>query len=311
MKNWKFTYGFAEILLGIVLFSGALCGCAKKGTEKKSNAKALNEKELDEKALNAKELNAKDDFPLKIISLSPAATEVLFAIGADAQIAAVSDFSDYPEEAKNKPVIGGFDGKTISIEVLLSFKPDFVYLTGGMHDFLIPTLEKYGIKYFVSSGESVEGVKNEILEVGKITGHFAEAKNVVAEIDEKISQAGNGKFSGKSVYYEVWNAPYMSCGTESFINDVLVLAGVKNIFSDIAEAYPIISEETLIARNPDVILLPQSSGVSIEQVKMRKGWENISAVKNGCVYLVDDNLITRPGPRIGDSVLAISKLCNF
>ena len=99
-----------------------------------------------------------DFIPQSIISLSPASTEILFAVGAQNQIAAVSDLSDYPPETKSLPKVGGFDGKTLSLETILSFKPDFVYLTDGMHNFLIEQLEQNNIKYYISSSSSINDI---------------------------------------------------------------------------------------------------------------------------------------------------------
>ena len=252
----------------------------------------------------------KNDIPQSIVSLAPASTEILFAVGAGNQVAAISQFTDYPPEALALPEVGGFDGKTLSLEKILSFKPDLVYLTDGMHNFLIESLDQYGIKYYLSKADSVKNVINEILEIGKITGHEKQAKSVAAQIENTISKVNKQAENSPSVYYEVWTPPYMTAGSESFINDVIACAGGKNIFGDIAEAYPIISEETLIARAPEVILIPATSGITAKQVAQRTGWENIPAVKNNRIYIVDDNLITRAGPRIGEAIKAISDIIN-
>ena len=107
----------------------------------------------------------------RIVSLAPSGTEILFAVGAGDKVVAVDEMSNYPEEANALPKIGGFDGKTISIEKILSFEPDYVYITKGMHDFLIPTFEKYGIKYYLSEGLSVDDVKKDIKEIGAVAGN--------------------------------------------------------------------------------------------------------------------------------------------
>lgn len=248
----------------------------------------------------------------RIVSLAPTSTEILFAIGAGSQVVACSDLSDFPEEVKELPKIGGFDGKTLSLEAIFSYEPDLVYLTNVMHSFLIPQLEANGIDYYISYGDSIEGVKNEILEIGKLTGHEGESQKVVAQIDQDLNFI-KPKNILASVYWEVWNAPYMSAGKKSFINDLMGAAGLKNIFDDIDDAYPIVSEESIILRGPEVILIPKNSGLSVEAVKGRKGWEDIPAVKNGNVFIVDDDLLTRAGPRLGKSVkelYLIGKLSN-
>lgn len=249
--------------------------------------------------------DVKINYPESIVSLSPAASEILFAIGAGPQVAAVSDFTDYPAEAAALPKVGGFDGKTLSMEVILSYKPDFVYLTDGMHNFLIEQLESNKIPYYLSKADSIESVKREILIIGNLTGHSAEAQKVVVAMNEKLGKFESVKLNKArkpEVYYEVWNAPYMSAGNKSFINDVITSAGGVNLFGDVEEAYPIVSEESIIARDPKVILLPASSGVTADSIKARDGWKDITAVQFDQVFIVDDNVFTRPGPRIADCV---------
>ena len=250
-------------------------------------------------------------YPKSIVALSPGAAEILYAVGAGDQVSAVSEYTDYPAEAAAKPVVGGFDGKTLSIETIMSYKPDLVYLTEGMHNFLISTLESNGIAYYISKGESIASVEQEILDVGKLTGHEKEAKKVVDDMEKKLKKvAASAKKAGApvKVYYEVWNAPYMSVGTTSFIHDVIVKAGGENIFGDLIDAYPMVSEETIIAREPAVIIIPASSGMEASAVGLRNGWAGIPAVKAGRVYVVDDNVYTRPGPRIADVVAELAGL---
>lgn len=255
-------------------------------------------------------ISGKEKTPQRIVSLSPAATEILFAVGAEKQIAARTDLCDFPSECKNLPSVGGFDGKTLSMESILSFRPDFVYLTDGMHNFFIEQLEKYGIRYYLSKSDSIESVKNEILDIAKITGHEKNGKKIVEKIDSAIKSIYHENENHKKVYWEVWNAPYMSAGRTSFINDIIKYSNGENIFSDIEQAYPSVSEETIINRSPDVILIPLSSGITVEMVKARKGWASIPAVKNNQIYLIDDNIFTRAGPRVVESIQTLSKLIN-
>ena len=154
----KIKYGALALILAVLL-----SGCAKKSE------------------------TAKNDYPQSIVALSPASAEILFALGAGNQVSAVSDFTDYPAEATALPKVGGFDGKTLSMEKILSFKPDFVYLTDGMHNFLIEELESAKINYYVSNASSIKAVVREIQQIGEITGHSAEAKKVIAEMNQKIS----------------------------------------------------------------------------------------------------------------------------
>ena len=255
-----------------------------------------------------KKQSVNNSIPKSIVALSPSAVEILYSIGAENQISAVCEYCDYPPEAAEKPVAGGFDGKSFSLEKILSFQPDFLYLTDGMHNFLIPMLETLEIKYYLSKANSIESIKQEILEIGQITNHLSEAQKVVNQMEESISSV---KTSSVSVYYEVWNNPFMSCGKNSFINDLIFTAGGTNLFSDLSEPYPQVSVETIIVRNPQIILITQSSGTTVESVKKRAGWQNIDAVKNNQIYIIDDNLSSRPSPRITESIKLLNSYISL
>lgn len=267
---------------------------------------------------NTETVIIQNQYPQRIVALSPSAGEILFAVGAEDQVAAVSEFTDYPPEAASKPVVGGFDGKTLSMESILGFKPDFLYLTDGMHNFLIEQLDAYGIKYYLSKGDSIKAVKQEIIDIGKLTGHENEAAKVISEMEKKLNTVKEASKSSqtssspstlsRTLYYEVWNAPFMTAGSSSFINDIISTSGAVNIFGDVDEAYPIVSEESIIARTPEYILIPASCGITVEAVKARNGWSDIPAVKNNNVFLIDDNVYTRPGPRVADVVVELNAL---
>ena len=247
-------------------------------------------------------------YPQRIVSLSPAATEILYDIGAFNQICARSDFSDYPPEVTTIPVAGGFDGKNISIETVLSFEPDFLYLTSGMHDYLIPLLKAKKIKYYISTDSSVKGILSEIRQVGKITGHEKQAEEVAKKMEREIEFIkANSPSNKKSVYWEIWSPPYMSVGENSFINELIEISGGNNIFNDINEAYPIVSEEQIIAREPEIIIIPDNLSESPEQIKNRNGWATIPAIKNDKIFALDSNLISRPSPRIIQALELIQK----
>ena len=246
----------------------------------------------------------KSVIPTRIVSLGASATEILFAVGAGEQVVARTDFCNFPAEASEIPSIGGFDGKTFSLESIISYKPDFVVLFKVMHDHLIEPLEKYGISYYVSDANTIEDVLKEITEIGKITGHEENALALVEEIQSSIENLSF--ISNKTVYWEVWNAPYMTIGATSFINELITKAGGKNIFADVEQSYPSVNEESIIARNPDVIFIPSDSPVTAEDVKNRAGWKDISAVKNNRIFKIDADITSRSGPRIKEAILLIN-----
>jgi iron complex transport system substrate-binding protein len=258
-------------------------------------------------AFGAKDVTAsveQNSYPTRIVSLGASATEILFAVGAGEQVVARTDFCNFPPEASSIPSLGGFDGKTFSLESIIAYKPDFVVLFAGMHDHLIEPLQRYEIQYFLSDATSIDKVLAEIAEIGKITGHEENALALVEEIQSSIENLS--LISNKTVYWEVWNAPYMTIGGTSFINELISKAGGKNIFADVEQSYPAVNEESIIARNPDVIFIPSDSPVTAEDVKNRAGWQDISAVKNNRIFKIDADITSRSGPRIKEAILLIN-----
>lgn len=274
--------------------------------------------------------------PKRIVSLGASVTEILFAVGAENLQCARTDFCNYPAEALQKPSIGGFDGKTISIEKIIAYKCDFVYGFATMHDYLVPLLEKYRIPVYLSDAKTIDGVMREISDIARVTNCTARGEAVIAEMKKDLdsvraqqSEFGSAPSASNTarsssvvrttaapsanetkarVYWEVWNAPYMSAGNASFINDIIEKANGVNIFSDVASSYPVVSEESIIARNPTVILLPNSNGVTANQVKKRNGWKTVDAVKNDAVFVIDSDLFSRASPRCTKAVLRLNEL---
>lgn len=239
--------------------------------------------------------------PERIISLGAASTEILFEAGAEKQIAAVSSVSDFPPQAKALPKAGGFESSTISFETILAINSDFVIIYKGMHDFLIPQLERFKIPYYISDVQNVPQVIEEITALTKLTGHGEKC----AELEEKYNsvlkeiqaKTQNSNFR-PGVYYEIWATPFISAGNKSFINSLIELAGGKNIFSKIENPYPTVSEEAIISSNPDFIIIAEKSALTEKDIKARRGWQKISAVQNNRIFFVDDDIFSRPGPRI-------------
>ena len=188
-------------------------------------------------------LGAEDKFsPKKIVCLSPSGAEILCALDSFDKIKARTDYCDYPEELKKLPSVGGFDGKNLSIETILAYSPDFVYGSQGMHDFLKKPLENLGIKVFLSNAANgISQTKQEILYIANLLEKQDEGKKIVEHIEQQINSVPKSA-SIKTVYYEVWNEPFMTAGKSSFINELLEAAGYKNIFDSIKESYPMVSE---------------------------------------------------------------------
>ena len=250
----------------------------------------------------------------RIVSLAPANSEILCAVGAYDQIVARTDFCDFPAELSKKPSVGGFDGKTVSVETILAYPPDFVYGTSGMHDFLKQPLEAAGITLYLSKADTVEAVIAEIRKIGKITGHAKEGEAVASTMEKELAaiKKAVSKQTKPTVYYEVWGNPYMTVGNKSFINGIIQAAGGTNIFANVDGDYPMISEESVIAQNPQFIIIPNMNGETKKSISSRSWglWSGIQAVKDGNVYFIDSDVYSRPGPRVIEAIKNIAGILH-
>jgi iron complex transport system substrate-binding protein len=260
--------------------------------------------------------------PQRIISLAPSNTQIVFAIGAGDKVVGVTDYDHYPYNftawiaAGNMTSVGGFS--TPNKEVIASLHPDLILAT-IINDPDVVTLRSLGYKVLILNPNNVTGVLQDISLVGRATDTDKNATAVINNINNEISTI-NAKIAAANetkplVYYEVWNDPLMSAGSTSFINDVIAKAGGQNIFENETQQYPTVSSETIVQKNPDVILLPTDMANpgeapfygSVDQVKARPGWNSINAVKNNRVVVVDGDLFAEAGPRIGDQIAAAAK----
>ena len=245
----------------------------------------------------------------RIVSLSPSGTEIIFALGLNDKLVARTDFCTFPEEAKKIDSVGGFDGKSFSIENILSFNPDFVYLTNVMHNHIVNTLESLGIKVYLSDINSIEDIYKEIIDVAKLF----EIEKIGKQYIEKMSlELGDIKKDNiqKTIYCEIFNSPFLTCGKNSFINDIIEYAGAKNIFDFLESSYPQVSEEIIIMSNPQIIIAPDYSEYDLEKIYYRNAWQSIDAIKNKKVFSVNGDVFTRPGPRVVEAVKLLKEILN-
>ena len=245
--------------------------------------------------------------PQRIISLSPSNTEIAFALGLGDRMVGVTDYCNYPEEALEVAKIGGFSKP--NMEAVLALEPDLV-LAGNKHEEQVKKLEEMNIPVLVLIPESMDEVFEAMTMVAKAAGKSQEADALITDLKNRLKTIESKVSSIQEqdrvrVYYEVSSDPLMSAGSASVINEVISLAGGKNIFADLAERYPKISQEVLIERNPQFILYPGShgsEGFNPKEIAARPMWNNITAVKENKLFNVNADTISRPGPRLIEAV---------
>jgi len=247
--------------------------------------------------------------PQRIISLAPSTTEILFALGLGDRIVGVTEECDYPSKAMEKPKVGGFHS-TYNMELIINSAPDLVLASSMMRGDDIKKLEGTGITVPVMAPKNVEEILGNIKLIGDITGKEKKAenltKNMRGRIDKVKKNAENLKEKPKVVYV-IWHEPLMSAGKGTFANNLIEIAGGENIYSDTGIQYPEISLESVIDRNPDILIVPVGHGtggnnLTYEYIIGEPRLRGVNAVKNGRVYGIDTGLSNRPGPRIVDGL---------
>jgi iron complex transport system substrate-binding protein len=251
----------------------------------------------------------------RVVSLAPSITEILFAVGAGDQVVGRDEFSDYPTEAASIDSVGGSMGE-YSVEAIVALEPDLVLAAEINTPELVKQLEDLGLTvFYVNNPTTIEEMYGSLENVAALTGHdvtelIESLKARVAVIDEKIAPIS----ARPSVFYEIDASdpakPY-TYGPGTFGNLLIERAGGFNIGSEATDAYPQLSLEQIVVANPSIILLGDAMwGVTTESVLARPGWETIEAVKSNQIFPIDDNLISRPGPRLVDGLEALAKILH-
>lgn len=247
--------------------------------------------------------------PSRIVSLSPTATEMLFAIGAGDQVVAVDDQSNFPAEAAAKSTdLSGFEP---NVEAIAGYEPDLV-IHDGTTD-LSSSLATLDIPDWVgAAATSFDDIYAQIEQLGAATGHVAEAAELVKEMQTDIEAAiaSVPDFEVAPSFYHELDPTFYSVNSNTFIGQVYALFGLRNV-ADTAEGgsdYPQLSAEFLISQDPTLIFLADTKccGESAETVAARPGWEALTAVANGNVIELDDDIASRWGPRVVEFVQTIA-----
>ncbi|NIA25875.1 MAG: ABC transporter substrate-binding protein [Gammaproteobacteria bacterium] len=250
--------------------------------------------------------------PNAIVSLSPTATEMLFAIGAGDQVVAVDDQSNYPDTAP----VTDLTGFSPNVEAIVAYDPDLVVITFDPGD-LVASLDSLGIPVLLEpAAASIDDVYDQIGQLGTATGHQEEALDLVeqmgSDIDQILLDATAATSDGENLtYYFELDPTYYSVTSSTFIGQLVGMLGLENI-ADPADTdgfgYPQLSAEYILDADPDLIFLADTKccGQSPETVAERPGWDSLTAVTEGNVFALDDDVASRWGPRIVDFLSTIA-----
>lgn len=252
--------------------------------------------------------------PEKIVSLMPSNTEILYSLNCGESIVAVSEYCNYPEETENKPKLP--TGEMLNVEAILALEADVVILgnMSAMED-QIYQLEESGVNVIVTEANNLSETFDVIGIIGKTVGKEEEAQALVNAMKEGFDdiRAAVERNKAVSIFVEVSPLEYglWSCGRNTFIHELIEIVGANNIFEDI-EGWSAVSEEQVLTRNPDVIITTASPLTGIDDpvgdIKSRANWNQTGAVKNDKVFMIDGDMVTRPGPRLLDGAKELVKL---
>ena len=255
-----------------------------------------------------------ESIPQRIVSHVPGITETLFALDLGDRIVGVSDHCNYPEEATNKPKVGGYF--TPSIERIVELDPDLV-LTDG-HVAAIAQLEGLGIPFIVLQPKDLDGLISNIELLGEITGSQQEASELISDLEERIDAVvATVEDAPRPRVFYVYDATDLTkpwtAGPGSFIDALISLAGGENVAAQAHGPWIQFSMEELIDSDPEIIVVDAMMGTAVispSELKKIAAWQGIIAVREDRIGVVDGDLVSRPGPRIVEGLEEMAKIIH-
>jgi len=244
----------------------------------------------------------------RIVSLVPSNTEMLFALGLADKIVGVTEFCNYPSEVSTKTKVGGFGAP--SVEKIVSVSPDLV-VSASLHQSVVEQLAQLNIAVIALNPRTISDIMDNARLLGRATGTSRRAETLIQEmtntlrqVDEKTKSVADA--DRPLVYFEIWHDPITSAGPNTFVHELITRGGGKNMAAEAATDWPSLSLEDVLARQPQVLL--RGHGMqTVQEVLARPNWGTVPAIAEGRVYLVNDDLVLRPGPRIVQGLLEIAR----
>lgn len=243
----------------------------------------------------------------RIVSHSPGATEILFAIGAGEQVVAADQFSNYPAEADALPEVAY---SSPDPERDLSFDPDLVIFASNQEESLAHFRDLGMRVLFLREPVDIDGIYENIRLLARVTGHEQSGESLVAEMQEQLAGVTavlEAVEDGPRVFYEITDGLF-TVSPDSFIGAALSILKVRNIAEGAGSAFPQLSSEAVVEADPEVILMADADFVPPESVPERPGWAGMTAVVEGRIYPVDGDIMSRPGPRIVEGIESLARL---
>ena len=290
-----FALGSACVLPLVCFFAFAAC------KSERANFSATPAREMTD------DLGRKVKVPQKIeraVSLAPNLTENIFAVGAGSRLIGVTTFCNYPPEAEKIPKIG--DTMTPNMETIIALKPEIVFVsTASQIESFTKTLEQQNIAVFVTDPKDLEGVYRNLYQLGEIFGTEDETRQKVEEMRRRVAdvEARTATAADVKVFVQISREPLFTIGRDSFLTEILSRAGGASVTAGEPTAYPRFSKETAFVSQPEAIILSESE----DNPEPNEVFKDSPAVKNGRIFKINADLLSRPSPRIVDALEQIAR----
>jgi len=287
--------------LAVILFIGLFVSCASKPEATTAPPPTI----ITDQLGRTVELPAN---PQRIISLAPSNTEILFALGLGDRIVGVTDYDNYPPEAKTKPSVGEYVNP--NIEGIVAMNPDLILGTEAQSAEYYQQIESRGLKIVAISPKTFDEVLDSITLIGKITGADKAAAALTASMEKRIKAVTDktsklSEAQKPSVFYILWDDPLMTAGKGTFTDEMITKAGGVNIFGDL-ESYPTVSLENVLAADPQIMVAGVGTNEGEQEpfqfITGEARLQDTSARQNNRVYSINMDIVSRPGPRIVDAL---------
>ncbi|MEA5037014.1 Vitamin B12-binding protein [bioreactor metagenome] len=253
--------------------------------------------------------------PSRIISLAPANTEILFALGLNDSIVGVTEYCNYPEEATTKPIIGGYT--TVNVERVITQNPDLIFAYYGNGEDLINHLRYLGYTVITLNSDSIEGTLNDIALIGQATGKTTEADELVDSMQSRIDAVKEklkDVTTAPRTIHCMWTDPLWVSGNNTFQDEMIKIAGGENAFGNV-EGWGVVTLEKLLTTDPEIIIVDSGMGMGEGGTDILKNYfkdetrlQGLSAVKNNQIYVINADIMDRGGPRIADCIETLARI---
>jgi ABC-type Fe3+-hydroxamate transport system substrate-binding protein len=246
--------------------------------------------------------------PTRIVSLNPATTEILFTLGAGARLVGRTKYDSWPDSARLIPALG--DGIQPNVEAVLASRPDLVILYASQDNRpAAARLRAAGVNTLSLKVDHISDFKRTVLLLGTILRDSARAKTVIDSVYRTLDKvrSATAKLARPRVFWHIWDAPVITIGAGSFMNELVDIAGGKNVYADITGPSAQVSLEDISRRNPDFIL---AGPIGKAQIQSDSRWRIVQAARDNRIFVVDTLLVARPSVRLGEAAVSLANLLH-